>query len=171
MTEGTSPLSPNRNLRAGHAGAPLASGSPIAPRAGHADRLAWLALACAVVFVAAVAHWLTPDARGIGTHEQLGIPPCGFLALTGLPCPACGLTTCFAHMAQGHFVLAAHTHPVGVSMFVCMCACLPLAVWGVVRALPFIDTLVRLRIKPVCIVLACALLAQWMLRALGVLLS
>ncbi|NBO19844.1 MAG: DUF2752 domain-containing protein, partial [Proteobacteria bacterium] len=42
-------------------------------------------------------RWLTPDARGLGTHEQLGLPPCGFYLWYGLPCPSCGMTTSWPH--------------------------------------------------------------------------
>src|SRR5687768_15883893 len=40
-----------------------------------------------------VASMLQPDSRGMGTHEQLGMPPCTFLFLTGIRCPSCGMTT------------------------------------------------------------------------------
>lgn len=39
---------------------------------------------------------LVPDGRGIGTHEQLGLPACGFVQIFGMPCPSCGFTTSFA---------------------------------------------------------------------------
>jgi hypothetical protein len=32
----------------------------------------------------------------MGTHEQLGLPPCNFKTLAGVPCPSCGMTTSFA---------------------------------------------------------------------------
>ena len=34
-----------------------------------------------------------PDPRGLGTHEQLGLEPCGWLQVRGSPCPTCGCTT------------------------------------------------------------------------------
>lgn len=50
--------------------------------------------------VLAIAGWLQPDAHGYGTHQQLGLYPCTFLAWTGQPCPMCGATTTFALMAD-----------------------------------------------------------------------
>lgn len=64
---------------------------------------------------------LTPDPRGFGTHEQLFLPPCFFHWLTQLPCPACGLTTSFAHLVNGNIMQAIHTHrlsPILFMMFV-----------------------------------------------------
>jgi hypothetical protein len=54
----------------------------------------------------AAAAWLDPyDAAGRplphGTHRQLGLPPCMLNVVTGLPCPACGMTTSTALLAHG----------------------------------------------------------------------
>lgn len=54
----------------------------------------------------AAAAWLDPyDASGRplphGTHRQLGLPPCMLNFVTGLPCPACGMTTSIALLAHG----------------------------------------------------------------------
>lgn len=61
---------------------------------------------------------LVPDGRGVGTHEQLGLPPCTTYRLFGFPCPFCGMTTAFAHMAHGHAVEAFQTQPAGALAFV-----------------------------------------------------
>jgi hypothetical protein len=33
----------------------------------------------------------------------MGLPPCGFLAAFGKPCPTCGMTTAFARATHGDF--------------------------------------------------------------------
>ena len=81
------------------------------------DRVAWTVITVGSWAVLALARWLRPDARGHGTHEQLGLPPCAFAAVTGVPCPGCGLTTSFAHMAHGSFVRAFESHLMGPLLF------------------------------------------------------
>lgn len=61
----------------------------------------------------AVSLWLTPDPRGLGTHEQLRLPPCMFHLLTGLPCPGCGLTTSVALMSHGQPLAALKANILG----------------------------------------------------------
>ncbi len=65
----------------------------------------------------AVSVYLIPDARGHGTHEELGFPPCAMAELWGVPCPTCGVTTSFAHMARLEVGRAALVQPVGVIGF------------------------------------------------------
>lgn len=48
-----------------------------------------------------IAATLDPNPRGVGTHRQLGLPPCSFKVLVGIRCPACGMTTSWAHMVRG----------------------------------------------------------------------
>lgn len=66
-----------------------------------------------VVVVLGLSAVLTPSADGIGTHEQLLMLPCGFHWLTGLPCPACGMTTAFAEMSRGQVMAAFRAHVLG----------------------------------------------------------
>ena len=70
-----------------------------------------LGLGCAGALVLAV--WLTPDPRGVGTHTQLGLPPCGSMLIWGIPCPTCGMTTAYAHAVRGHWWAAVRTQPAG----------------------------------------------------------
>lgn len=53
-----------------------------------------------------LAIWLTPSPTGLGTHQQLGLPPCTILFWFGIPCPSCGGTTAFAHFVRGQWVSA-----------------------------------------------------------------
>jgi Protein of unknown function (DUF2752) len=57
---------------------------------------------------------LQPDPRGFGTHEGLGLPPCTFRLLAGLPCPSCGMTTSFANFVRGEWTRALHANAGGV---------------------------------------------------------
>jgi hypothetical protein len=61
----------------------------------------------------ATARLLVPDPSGLGTHRQLGLPPCGFLAWTGLRCPSCGMTTAMAWMTRGRIDRALEANPAG----------------------------------------------------------
>ena len=70
------------------------------------------------VTVLSLAVWLDPDARGFGTHEQLGLSPCRYYMQEGALCPTCGLTTAFANMAEGRVVAAFRANPVGIPLFI-----------------------------------------------------
>ncbi len=45
-----------------------------------------------------IAAWLEPSPAGLGTHQQLGLPPCTFRVLFGARCPSCGMTTAWANV-------------------------------------------------------------------------
>ena len=62
------------------------------------------------------ALWLDANPIGLGTHQQLGLPPCGFLASTRLPCATCGMTTAFTHAVHGRLVTSLLTQPAGLAM-------------------------------------------------------
>src|SRR4030095_10825456 len=87
-----------------------------------------LGILAAMGFIFTAAYGLHPDPRGLGTHEQLFLPPCWFHWWTGIPCPACGLTTSFAYLAKGDFLKGFQTHPMGPVLFL-------LAIMGFVYAL------------------------------------
>ncbi len=74
--------------------------------------------ALGIIGVFAVAAILTPDARGVGTHQQLGLPPCMTETVLGVPCPFCGMTTSFSYMAHGQVVEAVMVQPAGALGFI-----------------------------------------------------
>jgi hypothetical protein len=131
-------------------------------------RLTWIALGVGAVAVLALARALTPSPSGLGTHTQLGLPPCGFLWLTGLPCPGCGLTTSFAHLTRFEWELGVAANPLGLPLFLLSVACIPLCALGAGRAWPVINTFQRLRADIALYGLACAGALSWVSRLLGI---
>lgn len=81
------------------------------------NRMVGLAVGLPAWSVLGIALWLRPDPAGFGTHRQLGLGACVVLAMTGVPCPMCGMTTTFSHLAHGHLVQGALTQPFGVVLF------------------------------------------------------
>jgi len=81
------------------------------------DKAFSIAVAAFSAAVLRLASSLHPSARGIGTHEQLGLVPCRFHLLTGIPCPSCGLTTSFAYAAHFQFHQAFVSSPFGLLLF------------------------------------------------------
>ena len=97
------------------------------------QRLLWLSIAGGAALVLTVAAMVEPSSSGYGTHTQLGLPPCGFLLLTGSPCPGCGLTTAFAHGIRGDWALAVGANPLGLALFMVTCCCIPLGLVAAFR--------------------------------------
>jgi len=96
------------------------------------QRIAMVAIALAPLSLLLTAALLTPDARGHGTHEQLGLPPCTFYVIFHRPCPACGMTTSWAWLVRGEIGHALAANAGGTLL-----ACLSLvgAAWMLVSAL------------------------------------
>ena len=46
---------------------------------------------------------LRPSKNGLGTHQQLGLPPCTVRVAFGIPCPSCGMTTSWSHFMRGRW--------------------------------------------------------------------
>jgi hypothetical protein len=76
-------------------------------------RMVGLLVAGAGLAVLFIAAWLNPSSEGLGTHEQLHLAPCGWIATMDMPCPTCGMTTAFAHAADGHLLSSFHAQPLG----------------------------------------------------------
>ena len=76
----------------------------------------WILGLWSLLLIAAfsVAVSLEPDPRGYGTHRALGLPPCTFQFLFGIPCPSCGMTTSIAHFVRGQFVASAQANVAGL---------------------------------------------------------
>jgi len=92
-------------------------------------------IALGLVGVFAIALHLDPYQGGktwrMETHTQLGLPPCTFKTLTGLPCPSCGMTTSFALLVRGDLWHSIEANWVGTILAVLWMLIIP---WSVVSA-------------------------------------
>jgi uncharacterized protein DUF2752 len=95
-----------------------ASAPALSPPEGSTTlrRLAGGAVAAGAAALLGVAAWLDPSPTGLGTHAQLHLTPCSWIVWMDLPCPTCGMTTAFAHAADGNLVAAFIAQPMGCAL-------------------------------------------------------
>jgi hypothetical protein len=138
---------------------PLVRRNPWAQPAKTRLIAAVVMLACGVPLVASA--WLSPDASGIGTHRQLGYMPCLIPAVTGYPCPTCGMTTAFAHAVRGRWFDAFRAQPMGWVLAVAAMAAVALSLAVLVSGRGW--SVNWYRISPVKVILLVVLLfaAAW----------
>lgn len=108
---------------------------------------------------------LKPNSDGMGTHQQLGLPPCTMVALFGIRCPSCGMTTSWSHFMRGAFVSSWEANPGG---FLLAIVATIAGVWSMVSAF-------RARYRPllapklavaVAFGIACVTLVDWLSKIL-----
>jgi hypothetical protein len=116
------------------------------------------------MLVLAVAVAIEPDARGYGTHTQLGLPPCGFRLLTGSVCPGCGLTTAFAHGIRGEWSLAASANPLGLALFFVVCSSIPISITAALRGWSLDAVIERFSLNRWGLAVAVCAVAVWVVR-------
>jgi hypothetical protein len=87
----------------------------------------------------------------------------------GLPCPTCGLTTAFAHLARGELPEAVHANPMGVPLFALTLAGLSRSLLCAWRGESLRDVLERLQADRLALGLVLALLATWCARVAALL--
>lgn len=75
-----------------------------------------VALLCAVPL--AVAGRLKPHPDGLGTHQQLGLPPCTILMMWGIRCPSCGMTTSWSYFVRGQWWMSLRSNAAGTLLAV-----------------------------------------------------
>jgi Protein of unknown function (DUF2752) len=126
------------------------------------DRIRYLIVAGSSIALLLIARLLRPSVDGVGTHRQLGLPPCAFLHFTSVPCPSCGLTTSVAHAARLHFYESVITQPFGLVVFISAVLGIPLSIYFIYRRVPW-SNLNRLRGRNLVIYLMIALfILSWL---------
>jgi hypothetical protein len=120
----------------------------------------------AAITLLLVAVYVQPASEGIGTHQQLGLPQCGWILAANIPCPTCGMTTAWSHTVRGEFPSAFLAQPMGMLLAIgTMCV----AVGGGISAMTgysFNGMLYRFAPSKVFIVIAIVTLASWGLKIL-----
>ncbi|MCA9179002.1 MAG: DUF2752 domain-containing protein [Planctomycetales bacterium] len=150
---------------------PLRSDADVQLARGHRrSRLMLLHAVGAAGFASllALAGMLNADVRS----DQVTLPSgrampslCGVRVLTGVPCPGCGLTRCFVHMAHGRFRFAWQVSPAGTAFFLLVAAQVPLQLLLLMRAWRGLEEPGWIRWNGVTLVVVASLLiAQWLLR-------
>lgn len=141
------------------------------PKTGSiASRITWFILGSLPLAVIATATTLTPATAGHGTHMQLGLPPCGFLVSTGLPCPGCGLTTSFSHMVRFDWAGATSANAFGVALFLVSFFTIPVSFYSMWKGLPVIATMEKLQFEKIVVALAISSSLVWCVRIATILL-
>ncbi len=89
----------------------------------------WLLLASATCVLALLvtAACLRPSASGLGTHQQLGLPPCTSIVLWGVRCPSCGMTTSWALLLRGQAMAAVQANIGGTFLALIALAYVPIS--------------------------------------------
>ena len=119
---------------------PVAEG-PVSPLA---DRVTATVIGLLAVGLTVALLSVSPDGRGHGTHEQLGMDPCGWPQTYGIPCPTCGCTTAATQMVHGDVLGALITQPFG-AVIALLGMLAGLHAWVcLLRSRSFVDMLVRL---------------------------
>ena len=143
--------------------------APAAPMAAAtAERVTNLCLSLVAFTVLAFAVWLQPSVAGHGTHEQLGLPPCNFLDMTGLPCLSCGMTTAFAHTVRGELLAAFLSQPFGLLLALITIVSVPALLWSAATGRSLAFPIGQLRWNLWGPVLLASLLGAWAFKILQI---
>lgn len=160
-------LDPNPDQSLGATNYPTVGGSARSPsRTGLSlsHHVTWATLLSGSVSVLGIALWLKPSPAGVGTHTQLGLPPCGILAATGYPCPGCGMTTAFASMVRGNLPLAWTANPAGILLFLATALFVVFAAHAWLKKEPPGDAFFRVRADRIMISLSVLSVVVWLYR-------
>ena len=118
-----------------------------------------------IVLGAAAFVWILstvqPDAKGRGTHVQLGLPPCGWVVEHQMPCPTCGVTTAAAHLVRLQPWRAVKTQPFGAALAGFGLWLAFVAAWCLAKKRSFVDYLLRMQPKRIVVWGLGLLLASW----------
>lgn len=135
---------------------------------GWSGRLVALGIALACASPLVLAATLTPSDAGMGTHTQMGLPECGFVIATGLPCATCGCTTAFAHAADGSFLTSLITQPFGAMLALALAMMVLIAGWSALSGMSMVPLGRMMATKGFVLSWIVLLLGAWAYKAAAV---
>jgi len=110
------------------------------------------------------AAWLRPEAGGLGTHQQFGLPPCTVRVLFGLRCPTCGMTTAWASLIRGRLFAALRANATGTGLGVLSLAALPWLILSAAKGRWWLVSLTAQRLACLMGLFVSLALVEWGLR-------
>ena len=135
------------------------------PVMGNWVRGALIGMALGLGLVFYTATRLNPYENGqprmMETHTQLGLPPCNFKVVTGLPCPSCGMTTSFALLVHGDFRNSLRANAVGTLLAIFCLAFIPWSLYSAVRGRSLFVVSLEKAVTWIVIVFMALLLVRW----------
>ncbi len=135
----------------------VTTGLCVPEKTERSRRLHGLGYAVIAISLLMISFFLQPSSSGIGTHQQLGLPTCGWILAANLPCPTCGMTTAWAHTVRGEFPSAFMAQPLGVLLAF---ATAIVAICGLVTACTgFSFSFLLYRFSPTKIIITIAIVA------------
>jgi hypothetical protein len=98
------------------------------PASGHLrwiERVLLVTTGSVLIGLLVLAARLTPNPLGMGTHQQLGLPPCTLVTWFGVRCPSCGMTTSWAYLTRGRAEAAVRANAGGTLLAMTAAVCGP----------------------------------------------
>lgn len=112
----------------------------------------------------ATAAVLRPNPAGLGTHRQLGLPPCTFQVIFQWRCPSCGMTTSWAHFVRGRWRVAWRTNAGGMLLALSSAIGAPWLIGSAARGRWLLVRPNDWGLLVICFVILVVTLGQWLIR-------
>lgn len=113
-----------------------------------------------------IAGNLSPAQEGLGTHQQLGLPPCSMRVLLGVRCPACGMTTSWSYFAKGHWLDSINTNAGGF-LLALLCIAIIVIAAHVIRCGRLPSPLIQKTLTMAGVAILIVTLLDWVARLQG----
>ncbi|PQO43376.1 DUF2752 domain-containing protein [Blastopirellula marina] len=112
------------------------------------------------------AAMLKPNQQGLGTHQQLGLPPCSSRVWFGVRCPACGMTTSWAYLTKGNVFRSIQSNAAGFLLGLGAMASAPWLLMTALRGRPWLGYPNEIAALVVMCGIAAVMVAEWLYRVM-----